>query len=109
MVSLAAARAPVRGTGMGDLVNALVFASRASAELEVSSPQKIAAQTATTELVEQIAWLAEKPKLSRADVRSTVDYIVDIAPLPALPERTTPPSRTQAKVARASAHVSAAR
>ena len=82
--SLAAAYAPTRGNGMGDLVNSLVFASRASTELEFSSQRKIAAQTATTELVEQIAWLAEKPGLSQDDVRTVVDYIVMIAELPPL-------------------------
>lgn len=89
LISLAAARSP-RGdrSGAGDLVNALVFASRVTA---YKHPKWIDAQTAVSELVEQIAHLTSLPRKATAnDVAEIVAYIVQIAKLPelpALPER----------------------
>lgn len=82
LISLAAAKHPHRGTGMGNLVNALVFAARASADID--KPHALAAQAATSELVEQITYLAGKTDVGRSDVADTVDYIVRIAQLPPL-------------------------
>jgi hypothetical protein len=89
LMSLAAAKDP-RGkrSGAGDLVNALVFASRVTAH---KHPKWIDAQTAVSELVEKIADLTSLPRKATArDVSEVVDYIVMIAELhelPALPER----------------------
>lgn len=78
--SLDAAKNPVHpdDTGMVNLVNSLVFASRCSA---TDHPEWINAQTATTELVQSIGNMGTP---TRENVCAVVDYIVKIAELPAI-------------------------
>ncbi len=81
LVSLAAARSPQHrdSTGLIDLTNAIVFAARVGTDF----PKWVAAQTAASELVEQIGGFTSR--ITRKDVAEMVDYIVEIAPLPELP------------------------
>ena len=76
LASLAWARRRPR-RGRIDLVNAIVFASRCS---YTDHPRSADAQTATTELVEQVGGLLlSRDGLTNAEIVKTVDYIVMIA------------------------------
>jgi hypothetical protein len=103
--SLAAAKAAVPpGTGAPNLVNALVFASRCAA---TDHPRWIDAQTATTELVEEIAGLVVKRTVSAKDVGKVVDYIMDIGELDGSPQRRRNVSETHPQDAIALQHMRA--
>lgn len=81
LTSLRAAKNPKHPNdiGHGNLTNAIVFASRCSA---TDHPQWENAQTATTELVEQVQDLVRRNDVTHDDIVKTVDYIVKIADLP---------------------------